>query len=85
MTEYKYDYNIYPEYDIDVFNSTVSTILNNGFIKGEYLVDPLDGDQMQIFVKDGEEVARLDNNFMIGAVFVRSNVPMPFLNELPYK
>ena len=77
VTKNRYDYNITREYDRTIFAKTVSLLTKSieKIEESNYLEDPLDGDQIQI-IKTPEGQVKVINDFMVGAVWVESEVSL---------
>ena len=74
-----FEYNIYPENSSEKFFETCETIsknLNNA-IKNKMLTD-VDGSTIQKFMLGDKSVTVYDD-YDIGAVFVKSEIPLGFL------
>ena len=72
-----YEYNIFNEYSRDSFFNTVNLIIEKfDFVdETKYIEDSLDGDQIQI-IKTPEGQVKVINDFMVGAVWVESEVSL---------
>lgn len=75
MTKKHYIYNIAKEYDREVFTKTVAQLEKNtiNIESSEYIEELLDGDQIQI-IKTPEGQVKVINDFMVGAVWVESEI-----------
>ena len=75
MTKKHYIYNIAKEYDREVFTKTVAQLEKNtiNIESSEYIEELLDGDQIQI-IKAPEGQVKVINDFMVGAVWVESEI-----------
>ncbi len=70
-----FDYTICGEYSIEKYHETVAFVEKNfpDFRAEKEIIEPLDGDMIQIFKHEGDEI-RVVNDYMTGAVYVESSI-----------
>lgn len=80
--EFKYDYTVSPDYDVEEYKKIKSRIKSHFplFSVQEETIDSLDGDMIQVF-KRGNDIIRVVNDYMVGAVYVESTVEISFLRS----
>lgn len=75
-----FDYTICSDYNIKKYRETVEIIAKKfpEFHAKKEIVDPLDGDMIQIFERENDKI-QVVNDYMTGAVYVESTVSIqPF-------
>lgn len=70
-----FDYTICGEYNVNRYRETVALIAKSfsDFRAKKEVVDTLDGDMIQVFERGKDEI-RVVNDYMTGAVYVKSSV-----------
>ena len=79
VTEYQYEYGLYPEYDEHHFKRQCESLEKQlkGLKKGKLLID-VDGSQIQLYTLDGKEIQVL-NDKDFGEVCVKSQIDLEAL------
>lgn len=78
MRKYDFDYNYHPEFSREKFAVVCAEIEKQipGLTITKDYVDFLDGDNIRLYeTPQGAEI-RIDNDWLIGAVFVQSDIPL---------
>lgn len=80
VTEYQYEYWLYPEFDITIFKRQCDIFEKaiKGLEKGKLLID-VDWSQIQIYTINDKEIQVLNDNFILGGVYVRSQIDLETL------
>ena len=70
-----FDYTICGEYNTEKYHETVARIAKTfpDFRVKKEVVDPLDGDMIQVFERGNDEI-RIVNDYMTGAVYIQSTI-----------
>lgn len=77
-----FDYTICGEYDTKKYHETVAHIAKvfPDFRAKKEVVDPLDGDMIQVFERGNDEI-RVVNDYMAGAVYVESTIEITLFSN----
>lgn len=77
-----FDYTICGEYNTEKYRETVARIAKTfpDFRTKKEIVDPLDGDMIQVFERGNDEI-RVVNDYMTGAVYVESTIEITLFSN----
>ena len=77
-----FDYTICDKYNTEKYHETVARIAKAfpDFRAKREVVDPLDGDMIQVFECENDEI-RVVNDYMTGAVYVESAIEIKLFSN----